>query len=55
MSDKTKNILDKTNTILGILCAVMFIVAACRITYIAKIENFNDNRELVIENNEFKK
>lgn len=48
MSGKTKNILDKTNSILGILCAVMFIVVACRITYIAKIDSFNDNREVII-------
>lgn len=48
MSDKTKKILDKTNTILGILCAVMFIVAACRITYIAKVDKIEDNKELII-------
>ena len=48
MSEKTKNILDKTNRILGILCAVMFIIAACRITYIAKVDKIEDNRELIM-------
>lgn len=51
MSERTKKSFDIVNKILGILCAVTFIVAACRVAnvFINHVDNV-----IKIENNQIK-